>query len=150
LASVVLAIVAAACTLPMISAAQDASAADRLKYAVEFGQALMQEIVARPVADARVTDTVPGPSPIETSRKAYLNVDAFNGLTEFGAGLTDYEGATMAGATLQGFWRTASTQYVTYTGQVTGDTTSFVLITVQVYYGTRLMTTLTRLTAVEQ
>lgn len=150
MASTVLAIVSASCMLPLVAAGRQAQEADRLKYAVEIGQALIEEITARPVVDSRVSDTVLGPSAMETSRKAYLNVDAFNGFTESGQPLQDYEGATMAGTALQGFWRTASTQYVTYSGQVSGDTSSFVLVTVNVYYGTRLMTTFSRLAAVEQ
>src|SRR5262249_34664162 len=102
IASLVLAIVTAACALPLVAAAQQTQEADRLKYAVELGQALMDEIMARPVMDSRVNDTVPGPSEIETSRKAFLNVDAFNGFTEFGsAAPIDYEGAAMSGIALQ-------------------------------------------------
>ena len=90
-----------------------------------------------------------GSSPVSPT-ETWLPKERLNGFTESGQPLQDYEGANVAGAALQGFWRTASAQYVTYTGQVTGDTSSFVRVTVNVYYGTRLMTTFNRLAAVEQ
>lgn len=150
MAALVLSIVASSVMLPLLAAASRNDEAVRLKYAVELAQALIDEIAARPLQDSRVSDTVLGPSASETSRKAYVNVDAFDGFSESSDKiLRDYEGAAVAGDAMQGFWRTASVQYVTFSGQVAGDTSALALITVNVYAGTRLYTTLTRLVAVE-
>ena len=151
MASVVLAIVAASCTLPLTAAAKQLADAEQLRYATELGQALIDEIAARPVTDARVADKVPGPSALETSRKAYLNTDAFNGFAESSDKVArDYEGTAIAGDTISGYWRTASVQYVSFAGQMTGDDNAFALVTVRVYFNTQQVATLTRLLSVEQ
>ena len=150
LASVVMATVATSCMLPLLASAQQVQESERIKYATELGQALMEEISARAVSDARVSGTVLGPGPGETSRKAYCNVDAFHGLSETTDGvLRDYEGAAVAGSALSGFTRSATVQYVNYAGQAVGDTGSFVLITVNVFHGSRPLATFTRLMTVE-
>ncbi len=150
MAALVLAITAGSVMLPMLAAAERNDEAVRLKYAIELGQALLDEIAARPVQDSRVSDTTLGPSAAETSRKAYVNVDAFDGFSESSDKiLRDYESAAVAGDAIQGFWRTSSVQYVNYAGQYAGDTNAFALITVNVYSGNRLMVTLTRLVTVE-
>lgn len=149
LASVVLAVVSAAASLPILAAAENAREAERLRYATEMGQALIDEILARPLVDTRVGDRTLGPSAAETSRKAYVNVDAFNGLTESSLKPADYTGAAVGDATVQGFWRAATVKYVSFAGQPAGDTAGFALIQVEVFYQTTLMVTFTRLVAAE-
>lgn len=150
LASVVLAVVAGAVTVPIVTGAQNAQQAEQVRYATEIGAALMDEILARPVVDSRVSDKTAGPSGIESSRKAYVNADAFNGYSETSDKvLRDYAGAAVSEATVQGFYRQASVQYVTFAGQVSGDTTGFLLARVDVYYQGALLVSFTRLIAAE-
>jgi len=150
MASVVLAIVAASATLPVIAGVQNIQEAERLRHAVEIGQALMDEIRARPFGDVRVPDKTRGPSGLEISRLSFLNVDAFHGFSESDKVLRTYEGVSIAEETVNGFWRSVTADYVNFAGQYAGDTDAFVLVRVDVYHGTTLMASFSRLMSAEE
>lgn len=149
LASTALAITTSAVCLPLLAATENAQQAEQMKYATELGQSAMEEILARPLVDPRVADTTVGPSAAEPTRKAYVNVDAFSGLSESSQTPADYTGTTISAASVQGFWRSVTVQYVQFTGQPVTDTTGFARVTVNVYYQSTLLVTFTRLVAAE-
>lgn len=149
-ASLVMAIVAASATLPLVAGEQQRQEADKLKYAVQIGQALMAEVLARPLATAAVADKVLGPSGLETSRKAYLNVDAFHGYQESDRVVKSYDGNAIADSSVSGFWRSVSVQFVTFSGQVVGDNYSLALVQVDVYHGSTRLVRFSRVVSVEE
>ncbi len=134
LAATVLAIVGATAMWPFIAGVQQAAEAARLEQAVALGQALMEEILARPFTDPNDKTNVLGPEPGETSRDQFDNIDDFHGLDELTDGLQNFLGNTITASSLVGFRRTATVQYVSFAGlgQQATDTNSFVRIEVRV------------------
>jgi type II secretory pathway pseudopilin PulG len=149
MASTILAIVSASAALPFSAGVQQANAAARLEQAVAVGQALMEELLTRPVLDPTGRVATLGPESGETSRDKFDNIDDYNGYTEQTSGLRDYKNQTVTDASLTGLWRDVSVQYVTFANQQASDTNSYAKIIVRVWDGNAPLVTLTRLTARE-
>lgn len=151
LAAVILAIVSASATLPFLAGSRQINEAVKLETAVSLGQALMEEILARPFADPDDGSVTPGPESGESTCNLFDNIDDFNGYTEASTGIKNFKNAGVTAASVTGFWRTATVSYVTFSGlnQQAGDTNSLVRIEVKVYHGTALLVTLDRIAARE-
>lgn len=149
LASTILAITAAAATLPFAAGTQNAQAALELEQAVELGDALMNEILARPLLAPEDPVVRLGPEAGESSRKDYNAIDDFHGLTEQGDALRNYAAIALTGESLDGFWRDVTIQYVSFAEQPASDVNSFVHVQVRVHRDTKLLVTLDRLVSRE-
>jgi len=149
LAATILAVVAASATLPFISGTQQMQASARLEQATALGQALMEEILARPFFEPAERLAAPGPGPGETTRNLFNNIDDFHGLTESAGNVRNYQNTLVTDAGTSGLWRTASVQYVTFPGQDAADVNSFVHIHVTVFDGTDPIVALDRIAARE-
>ncbi len=145
LASTILAITAAAAALPFAAGTQAANAALELEQAVELGQALMEEILARPFLAPEDPVVALGPDAGESHRKDYNAIDDFHGLTEQGDVLRNYKEGVLADMSLFGFWRDVTIEYVSFPEQKSGDVNSFVHVQVRVHHGSKLLVTLDRL-----
>jgi len=135
LAATVLAVVGATAMWPFLAGVQQAAEAAKLEQAVALGQALMEEILARPFTDPNDKTNVLGPEPGESSRAQFDNIDDFHGLDELTAGLNNFTGNTITASSLAGFRRTVTVQYVSFAGlgQQAADINSFVRIEVRVF-----------------
>ena len=147
LAATVLAIVSATAILPFLAGNQQVNEAAKLEQAAALGQALMEEILARPFADPNSTSVTPGPETGESSRNLFDNIDDFNGYSEAVGGVKNFKNAAVTAASTNGFWRQATVTYITFPGlnQQPTDLNSLVRIEVQVYYGTTLLIKLDRI-----
>lgn len=145
IASTILAIVAASASLPFVAGVHQAKEAARLEQAVALGQAMMEEILTRPMLDPTGRVATPGPESGETSRDKFDNIDDFNGYTEQSTGLRDYKNVAITDSSLSGLWRNASVQYVTFPNQQSTDTNSYVKVIVYVWDGNAKLMTLTRI-----
>jgi type II secretory pathway pseudopilin PulG len=151
LAAVILAIVSATAALPFAAGIQQTNEAAKLEQAVELGQAMMEEVLARPFFEHDERTASPGPGAGETSRELFDNIDDFDGYAESDKVLRDFEDQVVADESLSGFWRSVSVDYVTLSGlgQAAGDTDSFVHVRVDVYYNNALLVTLDRIASRE-
>jgi len=150
IASVVMAIVAAYALMPVLAAEQNRLAADRLKTAVQAGQAMMDEVLARPVQATGLADNGLGPAPGETSRKSFQTVDAFAGYSETAGQVLGFDQTAAPQKELSGLSRSVSVQYVTYPGQWGTDSTGLLLVKVTVLDGSSPVVQLSRVVAREQ
>lgn len=149
LASTILAIVGATTTLPFVAGVQRTNEAARLEQAVALGQAMMEEILARPFFVPGVRTPAPGPDWGETSRDKFDNIDDFHGFSESASGLKDYRNVAITDASCAGLWRDVTVTYVTFPNQASSDTNCFVLIRVRVMDGNAPLVTLNRIAARE-
>lgn len=149
MAATVLCIVTASAALPFAAGVQQANAAARLEQATAYGQALMEEILGRPFFPAGVRVAAPGPDTGETDKTLYNNLDDFDGYTESSTGMRDYLNQPITDTSAAGLYRTASVQYISFTGQAASDTNSFVRIIVRVWDGNANLVTLTRIASRE-
>lgn len=149
LASTVLAIISAAAVLPFTAGIQHTQEAAKLEEAVALGQALMEEILARPFVGPDGAVYNPGPGPGETSKPLYDEIDDFDGYSESVGGLKDFQNQPVTDPEAQEFRREASVQYVTFPNQQASDANGFVRIEVRVYYGNSPIVTLTRIASRE-
>jgi Tfp pilus assembly protein PilV len=145
LASTILAVVGATATLPFVAGTQNVQESAKVEQAVALGQALMEEILARPFFDGADRTPSPGPEADEANRFAYRNVDDFHGYSESDRVLRTFSNAAVNDESLNGFWRTASVQYIS----ISGSSPAFVRITVNVHFHDTLLVTLTRIAARE-
>jgi Tfp pilus assembly protein PilV len=151
IATTVLAIVSATAALPFAAGMQQTNEAAKLEQAAALGQAMMEEILARPFFQPGNTTAVPGPGAGETSRPLFDNVDAFDGYAESDHVLRDFQNAVVTDASASGFWRQVSVQYVTLPSlnPATTDVNSIVHVQVKVYSNNALLVTLDRLVSRE-
>ncbi|MBN2560690.1 MAG: type II secretion system protein [Phycisphaerae bacterium] len=151
LASTILAIVAATATLPFTAGVQQVNEAAKLEQAVALGQAMMEEILARPFFEPDERIASPGPGPDETSRELFNNIDDFDGYAESVGDLRNFENAVITDPSSDGFWRDVSVDYVSFPGlgQAGDDVNSFVHIRVRVYHNNALLVTLDRVASRE-
>lgn len=149
ISAIILAIVSASATLPFIAGTQQIQASGRLEQATALGQALMEEILARPFLAPGDPDTTPGPEADESSRDEFKNKDDFDGLTESSGALKNFENALITDKDSSGLWRTATVHYVTFPDQAATDVNSFVHIQVKVYDGNDPIVTLDRIASRE-
>ena len=151
LASMILAIVSASAVLPFLAGSQQVSAAAELEQATAYGQALMEEILARPFSDPDGSPAVAGPETGESSRNLFDNIDDFHGYTESAVSIRNFQNAAITAPSATGLWRSVTVQYVTFPGlaQQAGDVNSLARIEVRVYRGTALLVTLDRIVARE-
>jgi len=151
LASTVLAVVSASAALPFAAGIQQTNEATRLEQAVALGQALMEEILARPFFEVGERVASPGPGPDETTKNLYNNLDDFDGYAEVGGTVLDFDGTPLTDDALSGYTRQASVQYVSFAalGQKAADVNSFVHIQVRVYHNGTLLVTLDRIASRE-
>ena len=149
MATTILAIIATGAALPFIAGTQQIQHAAKLEQAVGFGEALMEEILARPFYESDVRLASPGPGAGETSRDLYNNMDAFDGLTESSGGLRDFQNTAVTDEAASGLWRSATVQYVRLPDQPADDRLAFVHIQVLVYQDGELLVRLDRLASRE-
>jgi type II secretory pathway pseudopilin PulG len=151
LAATILAIVSSTAILPFLAGNQQVNEAAKLEQAAALGQALMEEILARPFSDPDGSPYTPGPEAGETSRNLFDNIDDFNGYSEAVGGIRNFKNAAVTAPSTNGFWRQASVTYVTFPAlnQQTSDVNSLARIAVQVYYGNTLLLKLDRITTRE-
>lgn len=145
LAATVLAIVAASATLPFAAGVQNTVEAGNLERAVELGESMMEEVLARPFFAVGQTTPTPGPDSGETDRSKYNSIDDFNNFAETQGDVRDYRNQTMPTASADGYRRSVTVEFVTFTNQATGDTNSLAHVQVKVYKNTNLLATLDRL-----
>ena len=145
MASVVLAVVAASALLPFAAGTQQVNESAKLDQAITLGQALMEEILARPFFAPGNRTASPGPETGETTKASYTSVDDFNTYAESTSAVKDYQGATVTDQEVQGYRRTATVQYVTVPNQRTDDTNAFIQVRVDVYHNDALLASLTRI-----
>ncbi|MFH1416763.1 MAG: type II secretion system protein [Planctomycetota bacterium] len=147
LSATILAIVSASAALPFAAGIQQANEAARLEQAVELGQAMMEEVLARPFFEPGDRVANPGPELGEATRKMFTNIDDFHAFAEAAGQLRNFNNTAITDATLSGYRREVTVAYVTLPGlgQAGDDVDSFVHIQVRVYDGNALMVTLDRL-----
>ncbi|MBK8270841.1 MAG: prepilin-type N-terminal cleavage/methylation domain-containing protein [Planctomycetes bacterium] len=149
LASTILAIIAATATLPFSAGVQNATEAGRMEQAVELGESMMEEVLARSFFGPSQTTPTPGPESGETTRMNYDSVDDFAGYSESDKVLRNFKSNAVGDPSTDGFWREVAVAYVTYPNQQPGDTNSLIRVTVKVYYQNTLLVTLDRLVSRE-
>ena len=149
LASTILAIVASAAVLPLAAGGQQVNAAAELEQATALGEAMMEEVLARPFFEPGQTAPTPGPDPGEGHRRQYKSIDDFSGFSESAGGLTDFLKTGISDTSVAGFWRTVSVQYVTFPDQDPSDVNSFMHVQVKVYHESVLLVTLDRIVSRE-
>ncbi len=149
LASTVLAIVAATATLPFVAGVQQAGEAANLDQAIALGQAMMEEVLARPFYEPGLKSPAPGPNAGESTRNLFDNLDDFHGFAEASGNLRDYQNTIIASPSESGYWREVSVSYVTFPNQAPNDTNSFVHVQVRVWRDTTLMAVLDRIVSRE-
>ena len=143
LAATVLAIVSATATLPFAAGVQQTNEAAELDQAVALGQAMMEEVLARPYA-------APDGYTSGATRETFQEVADFNGLAETNGDLRDFQNAKITDGTVSGFWRTVTVTPVTFANQATGDAGNLVRVEVRVYRDNALLVLLSRVTTREE
>jgi type II secretory pathway pseudopilin PulG len=136
MAGTILAIVSATATLPFAAGLQQNVESARLEQAVALGQAMMEEILARPFTDPNNSSMTPGPESDETSRDKFDNIDDYNGYAESDHIARDYTNAAITDPAVKDLWRSVTVQYVTMPNQSSTDVNSFARVTVTVYNDT--------------
>lgn len=150
IAATVLSIVATSALLPFTAGASHALAAIRLQKATAYGQAMMEEVLARPFYGPDGTTNPPGPdTAFEDRRQRYDDLDDFSGFTEQVTGMRDYINQPITDPDATGLWRDVTITYVSFPGQQAADTNSYILVRVRVWDGNALLATLHRLVARE-
>lgn len=144
LSATILAIISASATLPFIAGAQQAREAARMEQAVAMGEAMMEEIMARPFFVP--SDRTPSPGPdAGLTRETFDNIDDFHGYAEAPGEARSFKNVVITDSSVDEFWRSATVEYVTFPNQSAGDTNSIVRITVRVFDGTSPVVTLSRI-----
>lgn len=149
LAALVMAIVASTAMLPFAAGMQNIQESNKLERAVSLGQALMEEILARPFDQVASTVTRTEPAAGDKNRANYWTIKQFNGYAESDKSARDFKGNVIASNWVDGYWRMASVTGVTYPNQDPNDTGNLVRVRVLVYHGDALMVRLDRLVARE-
>ena len=149
LAATILSIVSATALLPFAAGLHQSVEAARLEQAVALGQAMMEEILARPFADPDGGTPAVGPESGETSRDKFDNIDDFNGYAESDHLARNYLNVVITDTAVKDLWRSVSVQYVTMPNQAASETNGFVRVTVSVYYDTALLVRLDRIASRE-
>lgn len=148
MAATVLAIVAASAVIPFTAGVQQVNEAGKIDEATALGEALMEEILARPFFTPSDRNPSPGPDS-GTNRDQYDNVDDFHGYSESPGSLKNFKNQSKSASTSNTLWRSSSVEYITFPNQSPGDTNSFVRVTVQVYDGTTQLVRFTKVVARE-
>lgn len=149
LASTILAIVASAAVLPLAAGVQQVNAAADLEQATALGEAMMEEVLARPFFEPGQSAPSPGPETGEVNRLKFKSIDDFDGYTETIGNMKTFENTSIADASVSDYWRTVSTQYVSFPNQDPTDANSFIHVQVKVYRDTVLLVTLDRIVSRE-
>ena len=149
MASTILAIVASAAVLPLAAGVQQVNAAAELEQATALGEAMMEEVLARPFFEPGQTAPTPGPDGSEPNRQQFKSIDDFAGFSESSGNLGNFEDNDITDASVAGFWRTVSVQYVTFPNQDPSDVNSFMHVQVKVYHDSVLLVTLDRIVSRE-
>lgn len=145
MAAMIVAIVGAVAMLPFVAGMQHVQEAGKLEKAVSLGQALMEEILARPFDEVASSVVKTPPANGTLDRSQYYTVKQFNSYAESDKEARDFKGSVIAGDSVDGYWRTATVQAVTYPEQAPTDTGNIVRIQVRVYFKDMLMARLDRL-----
>ncbi len=147
-ASTLLAVVAASATLPFASGMQHVNEAARLELAGFLGQAMMEEILARPFFTPDDRTPSPGPDAGKT-RDLFDNIDDFHGYAETPGDLRNYKNQPFTVEGAKDFWRDVSVEYISFPKQSAGEVHVFVRIRVRVFSGTEKLLELTRIASRE-
>jgi len=145
MAAMIVAIVGSVAMLPFAAGMQHVQEAAKLERAVSLGQSLMEEILARPFDEVASTVVKSPPTGGSLDRSGYYTIKQFNGYAESDKKARDYKGSVISSSSVDGFWRVATVQAVTYPEQDPADTGNIVRIQVRVYLGDALMARLDRL-----
>ncbi len=149
MASTILAIVASSALLPLAAGVQQVNAAAELEQATALGEAMMEEVLARPFFEPGQFSPTLGPDGSESNRDQFKSVDDFASFSESAGNLKNFEHIDISDTSLAGFWRTVSIQYVTFPNQDPSDVDSFMHIQVKVYLDSVLLVTLDRIVSRE-
>ncbi|MCB9858087.1 MAG: prepilin-type N-terminal cleavage/methylation domain-containing protein [Phycisphaerales bacterium] len=151
IAATILAIIAASISMPFVAVAQQMNAASEYEIAVELGEELMEEVLARPFYAPGELAPSPGPEAGETARRLFNAVDDFHGYNEYkgdGAAshMEDYRGAAVSDSSMSRFFRKVKVEYVRLPDQAAADSSySFVRVTVDVYLDRNVVFSLVRI-----
>ena len=143
--AMIIAIVGSVAMLPFVAGMQHVQEATKLERAISLGQALMEEILARPYDVVASSVVKAAPVSGDLDRSDYTTIKQFNGYSESDGQARDFKGTIIASESVDGYWRTAAVQSVTYPEQAANDTGSIVRIQVRVYLKDTLMVRLDRL-----
>jgi len=144
LAAVILATSITAVTMPMTIVTVNDADESRQALATSLVHELMEEILARPFYDPQGTSG-PGPEVGETHRGLFDNVDDYHGYTEAPGEITTMDGVVVDGVPATGLSRQVLATYVYVSGQDTGDSPTFIRVSVTVKHGSRVLVSVTRL-----
>ena len=144
LATVILAITAAAVIMPFTAGARAEHVTRRRTVATSLAQEMMEEILSKPFEDPQGV-SLPGPEPGEADRGDFDNTDDYNGYSEPAGNVTGLTGTPATDAGAAGLSRHVTAQYVYVNGQDTGNPPTFVRVTVEVRHLGRPIVTLGRL-----
>lgn len=149
LATTVLAIVGATATLPFVAGMQNIQEAAKLDRAVSLGQALMEEIMARPFDVVTTTASPSTPALGTLDRSKYFTILQFNGYSEDGVQPLNFDGTVINDPLYAGYKRVVSVAAISYPGQDPVDTGNLVHVQVQVFLNKLMIVRLDRLAARE-
>lgn len=149
LASTILAIVASSAVLPLAAGVQQVNAAAELEQATALGEAMMEEVLARPFFEPGQTAPTLGADVGEANRSNFKSIDDFDGYFETAISLKTFQNNNITDAAVAGFWRSVSVEYVTFPNQEPEDVNSFMHIQVKVYHDSVLLVTLDRIVSRE-
>lgn len=148
IAATILAIVSVTATLPFISGLQHVNEALRREYAVFLGEAMMEEVLARPFFPSGSRTPTPGPEAGE-QRDTFDSIDDFHGYAETAGDLRNYKNQPFKIESFPDFWRKVTVEYISFPNQSPGDTNCFMRVTVQVFDASEMLVQLTRIASRE-
>jgi len=144
LASTVLAVAAGAMLLPFTVGARNNTVVVRQAVAVSLAEALLEEILVKPFYDPDGPSN-PGPEPGESGRDRFDNIDDYHDYTEAAGQLCDTTGSPITGASLAGYSRHATVNYLRLPGDPDDEDPTVVRVTVEVRRNGALVHRLSRL-----
>ena len=128
-----LAVCVFAITMPFTATARIEQEDVRRSLAGMLASEMMEEILAKPFEDPQGGGAV-GPESGESSRSNFDNIDDYDGYSESAGAIADMSGAVLTEPAATGLSRHVDVDYVYVSGQDTGDSPTFVRITVQMQY----------------
>ena len=119
------------------------------EQATALGEAMMEEVLARPFFEPGQTAPTLGPDGSESNRQQFKSIDDFASFSESVGNLGDFQDNAISDTSVAGFLRTVSIQYVTFPNQDPSDVNGFMRIQVKVYRDSVLLVTLDRIVSRE-
>jgi len=139
-----LAVCVFAITMPFTVGAGIEQEDARRSLASMLASEMMEEILAKPFDDPQGGGSA-GPEAGESSRSNFDNIDDYDGYSESAGAIADMAGTALTEPAATDLSRHVTVDYVYVSGQDTGESASFVRITVQVQYLGEEVLAITRL-----